>query len=134
MIRDGLHDHPQMAAALLLPIASLADSSAVKDLQALIISALRDMGLEGRELVVQHRILDSYVFGVSTFDFSGAPDHLLSRRDRITLTDDPAFVDCAQDDAMVDDVNEQAFLQGLNVLLDACEMAGQATKVLANSR
>jgi AcrR family transcriptional regulator len=128
VIRHGMREHPQLAAALLLPVADFADSTAVKDLQTIIISALRQMGLEGADLVIHHRLLESYVFGTSTFDFSGAPNHFKSRSDRLKLADNPAFELIANDVAIVDQVNEEAFERGLIVLLDACEMAGQVTR------
>ena len=123
-IRGVLHDHPHMAATLLLPVAALSDSPAVAEAQTAIISGLREMGLEGDALVLHHRLLDSFVFGSSVFDFGGAPEHLSSRAERLRLTGDADVMRVAVDPSAVDRLNEEAFMLGLSVVLDACEAAG----------
>lgn len=123
-LRRVLHEHPKVSWVLLLPEPSLTDSSSIDDFQALVIAALRDMGLEGRDLVLHHRLLETYVFGASIFDFGGAPDHLTSRRERLQRMRDASFEEAARGIGDVDAVNEAGFELGLRVLLDACEQAG----------
>lgn len=133
LLRGILHAHPQVAATLLLPLASLSDSQPVAEIQAATVTALREMGLEGAALVVHHRLLESYVFGASVFDFGGAPDHLSSRAERLRLTQDEAFVAVGMDVCEVDRVNEEAFTRGLMIMLDASEAAGRAAGLPSGS-
>ena len=125
LMRGVVHAHPQIAAVVLLPVASLSDSTSVKQFQTSVIAALREMGLEGHALAAHHRLLDSYVFGMSVFDFAGAPEHLTSRGERLMLIEDPDLELLAGDPEAVDALNEEAFALGLNMILDACERVGR---------
>lgn len=123
-LRDAMHAHPGVAAAYLTPSPVIADSEPANQFQAAIVEALRALGLTGRDLLIRHQMLESYVLGATVFDFAGAPNHLESRRLRHRMIADSAFESVTREDASVDDLNEEAFLRGLIVLLDDCVATG----------
>lgn len=123
-LRDAMHAHPAVAAALLMPTPVIADSEASSRFQAAVVQALRGLGLSGRELLIHHQILESYVLGTIVFDFAGAPEHLESRRLRHRMIADESFEAVTRDTTGVDELNEEAFRRGLTVLLDSCVAAG----------
>ena len=126
-LRDALHAHPGVAAAYLTPSSVVADSEPASQFQAVIVQALRALGLSGRELLIRHQMLESYVLGATVFDFAGAPEHLESRRLRHRMIADASFEAVTRDTAGVDELNEEAFRRGLTVLLDDCVAAGAQT-------
>jgi hypothetical protein len=93
-------------------------------MQSYILASLTQMGLQGTELLVHHRILESYVLGASVFDFGGAPAHLETRRQRLRHVPEPAFEAVTRDEASIDDLNERAFDRGLVLILDECVRVG----------
>jgi TetR/AcrR family tetracycline transcriptional repressor len=119
-LRAGLHAHPAVVSAYLLPTAVVADSPPVKHFQGLIIDALSALGLAGHELAVRYQMLESYVLGSSAYDFSGAPDHLESRRQRHRLADGSALEAESRDVARIDTLNEESFALGLRTLVGQC--------------
>lgn len=123
-LRDAMHAHPGVAAAFLTPSSTIADSEPAHQFQEVVVEALHALGLRGRDLLIRHQMLESYVLGATVFDFAGAPDHLESRRLRHRMITDSAFESATRDAASVDDLNEEAFLRGLIVLLDDCVAAG----------
>lgn len=127
-LRAALHAHPAVTTAYLLPVETLADSEAVADLQRMVVRALRELGLEGYELVVRYQMLESYVLGSCVFDFGGAPDHVTSRRRRHAMLAIPELGTLAASDEQVEYVSESAFELGLRILLDECAAAGRATR------
>lgn len=127
-LRTALHAHPAVTVAYLLPVETLADSEAVTQLQRVAVRALRDLGLEGRELVVRYQMLESYVLGASVFDFGGAPDHVTSRSRRHALLVEPEFAAVAASQEQVEAVTESAFNLGLQAMVAECAAAGQAAR------
>lgn len=127
-LRTALHAHPAVTTAYLLPVETLADSEAVADLQRIVVRALRELGLEGRDLVVRYQMLESYVLGSSVFDFGGAPDHVASRSRRHASLVDPEFAAVAASEEEIDAVTEGAFELGLQTLVAECAAAGRATR------
>ena len=123
-LRSAMHDHPAVTLSHLLPIESLADSEPVATMQSFLLSSLTQMGLEGNELLVHHRMLESFVLGVSVFDFGGAPAHLESRRQRLRHVTNPAFESVTRDEAGIDELNEEAFDRGLVLILGECARVG----------
>jgi AcrR family transcriptional regulator len=124
-LRRALHSHPAVTAAYLLPVETLADSEAVVEIQQLGVQALRELGLEGHELVVRYQMLESFVFGASVFDFGGAPDHITSRSRRHKLMSDFEFTTFGVGEERVDAVTETAFELGLETLVKECAAAGR---------
>lgn len=123
-LRSAMHDHPAVTLSQLLPIETLADSEPVATMQSYILASLTQMGLQGTELLVHHRILESYVLGASVFDFGGAPAHLETRRQRLRHVPEPAFEVVTRDEASIDELNERAFDRGLVLILDECVRVG----------
>ena len=123
-LRSAMHDHPAVTLSQLLPIATLADSEPVASMQSLILAALNDLGLKGTDLLIHHRLLESFVLGASVFDFGGAPAHLETRRQRLRHVTDPAFEAVTRDEASIDELNEVAFDRGLVLILDECARVG----------
>lgn len=128
-LRSALHAHPAVTAAYLLPVETLADSEAVTEIQHLAVQALRELGLEGHDLVVRYQMLESYVFGASIFDFGGAPDHITSRSRRHKMTADYEFTTLGSSEERVDAVTESAFELGLITLVKACAEAGRLAQL-----
>jgi hypothetical protein len=75
--------------------------------------------LSGPDLVRSYRIIESYVFGSSIFDFGAAPEHLSIRRQRYRDTGHPDFLAVATSDKAIGAHNDEAFLYGLELLLAA---------------
>jgi TetR/AcrR family transcriptional regulator, tetracycline repressor protein len=130
-LRKALHSHPAVTVAYLLPVESLADTEAVMEIQQMAVRALRELGLEGPELVVRYQMLESYAFGASVFDFGGAPDHIASRSRRRKMMIDYEFTSLGADVERVDAVTESAFELGLITLVKECAVAGRLARPVA---
>lgn len=124
-LRAELRAHPAVSFTYLLPVGVIAASPAAETFVGEIIGALKDGGLHGDALLLNFRLLEGYVLGMASFDFSGAPDHLESRRLRYRMYVDPAFEAATRDTEGVDALNEAAFDRGLVILVDACLGAGR---------
>lgn len=124
-IRGALHEHPAVSVVFLLPSITIADSPAATAYVEEIMRALTDAGLRGSSLLLHYRILEGFTLGTTAFDYSGAPEHLESRRQRYRTYVDPAFEAATRDVQGIDDLNEAAFDRGLVVLVDACIAAGR---------
>ena len=129
-LRNALHSHPAVTAAYLLPVATLADSEAVAEIQQMAVQALRELGLEGHELVVRYQMLESYAFGASVFDFGGAPDHITSRSRRHKMMADFEFTALGASEERVDAVTESAFELGLVTLVKECAETGRLAQLV----
>lgn len=124
-IRAALHAHPAVSFVYLLPSMTISSTPAATAYVAEVLQSLRRAGLSGPDLLVHFRMLEGYVLGTTAFDFSGAPEHLESRRQRYREYVDPAFDAATRDPAGIDAVNEAAFDRGLVALVDACIAAGR---------
>lgn len=127
-LREALRSHPAVTVAYLLPVETLADSQAVSQVQQLVISALRDLGLSDHELIVRYQMLESFALGSSVFDFGGAPDHLSSRRRRHQTVSTEDFALLASSEERVEAVTESAFALGLATLVAECAAAGRSSR------
>jgi len=132
-VRSALNAHPAVTVAYLLPDETLGNSGPASEVQALVIQALRDLGLRGSDLLIRYQMLESYTLGASVFDFGGAPDHLTSRRRRREMLADPDLRDLTHGNAGVQDFNEEAFHIGVQTLVDECVAAGRAAGVGAGA-
>lgn len=83
----------------------------------LISTALHELGLRDRELVVAYRQLESLVVGTCVFDLAGAPNHLTDRHARMQAVDRPEFAEHLVNPAAVEEINEAAFEASLEALL-----------------
>lgn len=124
-LRSLLRQHPAVASGYLAPSEEIADSEPAQRFLELILAALTDLGLTGRDRLIQYQMLESYVLGSSVYDFGGAPLHLESRRRRHRIVPDAAFEVATRDESSVEALNEEAFQRGLNVMIQACVALGQ---------
>ena len=127
-LRRAFHAHPGVTRAALVPAPQIADTQPAQVFFAMVVQALRDAGLDGPELAIHVRILEGYAVGAAVFDFSGAPVHLESRRQRYRAVPHAAFEEASRDEAGIDRLNETAFDAGLIALVDACIAAGSRSR------
>ena len=112
--RRALNRHPRLAA-----VFTMAQTDAEVGSQATlyVVGLLEQGGLSGRDLVTAYRIIESYVFGSTVFDLGAAPEHLAIRRRRYNLTGHPEFKAVAKSEKSVGEHNDEAFIQGFDLLL-----------------
>jgi AcrR family transcriptional regulator len=114
--RRALNRHPRLTAAFL---ASTAPTPGGSSATMSVVALLERAGLTGVDLVRAYRIIESYVFGASIFDFGAAPEHFSIRRRRYHDTGHPAFRTVATSDEAIGAHNDEAFLHGFDLLLSA---------------
>ena len=117
-VREHFHERP--GAAVLFAVTG-GDRVAGTALVTATLAALRDLGVPERHLAVSYQSLESYVVGTMLYDFAGAPDHVVLRRERLSAVGDPALVHACASDRASDRLNEKAFRFGLEALLDGIE-------------
>jgi len=124
-LRAAMHAHPAVTFGFLQPSPTIASAESVVDFQSMILESLISLGLSGRDLLLHHRLLETYCLGSMVFDFGGAPLHLESRRQRMRQVADPAYEEVTRDEAGIDALNEEAFDRGLVLLVDECARVGR---------
>lgn len=117
-VREYFHHRP--GAAVLFAVTG-GDRVAGTALVTSTLAALRDLGVPERHLAVSYQSLESYVVGTMLYDFAGAPDHVVLRRERLSAVGDPALAHACASDRAADRLNEKAFRFGLESLLDGIE-------------
>lgn len=117
-VHRTFYAHPNVMVLLLSSRGDLPNSDKVS-LQGL--TLLRDLGLSGRPLAICHQLLESFIAGTHLFDLAGAPHHLEIRRQRRRRIDDPDLDAATPTVASVGELNSEAFVIGLDVLIDFCE-------------
>jgi AcrR family transcriptional regulator len=113
--RDQARRHPCLSQ---LMIVSRLQGPAAQAVPTVVGGALAKLGLHGEELAVAYRQFESFVVGTTVFDFSGAPQHLADRGDRMRAAQSIGFDVTLADDQAVERVNEAAFVATLTCLLD----------------
>ena len=112
-MRGMFHRYPG-ASTIFVTTAGAYTGSA--HMQALVLRALRDLGVPEDEIAETYQMIESFVIGASLFDFAAAPGHLASRRERHGFVGDSALDQLAS--ALdVDANNEAAFVRGLRRLV-----------------
>ena len=114
-VRSGFAKHPR---ALPVFLASTQEPPGTGVAVAAVIAALEEGGLSGEKLAKAYRIFESYVFGMTVFDFGAAPEHIEVRRRRYSKMKHPAFEKLGRSKKAVGEHNDEAFLEGLELLLD----------------
>jgi|688.fasta_scaffold257661_1 TetR/AcrR family tetracycline transcriptional repressor len=84
-----------------------------------IIAMFEQAGLRGEELTSAYRAFENYVLGSTIFDYGAAPRHLDIRRERYKQTGHPDFVAVAKSTKSMAAHNDDAFMAGLERLLEA---------------
>lgn len=114
--RRALERHPQLAGVF---ATSTKEAEQGNDATLVVVGLLESAGLTGRDLVTAYRIIESYVFGTSVFDFGAAPEHLAIRRRRYLASGLPEFGAVAKSDKSVGEHNDEAFEKGLELILSS---------------
>ena len=114
--RAALIRHHDLAMAL---VNVTEGTGAPSPLSQLTISALRELGYEGRELVICYQAMESTWIGASIFDGGGSPSNWKIRRERYLGWGIQAFTDEADSDACVEAIAETAFAHSVRQLVDA---------------
>lgn len=115
-VRRALAGNPALSEAA---ISTDGDYPSVRDLSGHLTKALSQMGLSGRELVVAYQAIESYVVGSTVFDYSGAPEHLRVRRQRLGQLDRSTFGKVLKTDRQMESVNEDAYRRGLEAIIQS---------------
>lgn len=113
-VRVGMAKHPRALPAFLVSTREVPGAGGAV---ATVIGLLEDAGLSGDELSLAYRALESYVFGMTVFDFGAAPEHLEVRKKRYRQLEHPAFESLGRSKHAVADHNDAAFRRGLENLL-----------------
>lgn len=112
--RRVAREHPCLSQILIVGVEQGDLALAVP---RVIATYLEAMGLEGREVALAYRQLESFVVGATYFDFADAPRHLTERFERLHRTgaSDVAFgLDSVSD---VERLNEEAYERSLRIIV-----------------
>lgn len=83
-----------------------------------IVDCLRGMGLTDETLVRSYQALEGFVMGSCVFDFTGSPHNFEMRRVRYRALDLAEFDAHATTVTPVEEIADEAFVFGVNTLLD----------------
>lgn len=115
--REVFRAHPEIGGAL---IQSTGGGDTGRRLTVAIIEGLRNMGLQGVDLVRSYQMFEGFVIGSCMQDFARSPQNFAIRRMRYRSLDVREFDEIASSEQAVADIAEEAFMQGLTVLIDHC--------------
>lgn len=115
LLRRELSKHPRVIPAFLV---STSEVRGYPIATAAVLAIMEEAGLHGRNLSLVYRVLESYVFGSTAFDYGAAPDHLKVRKTSYARVNHPDFQELSRSVRAVEEHNEEAFAKGLSILLD----------------
>ena len=115
--RGVLHRHP----ALVHTIVSGPPAAATLPVMTVVVDALKEMGVPENKQAAYYQLLETHVFGSSTYDFAGAPHQLSSRRERHHSSGLAPLVAASGSVADIDELNERVFDLGLRLILDSAQ-------------
>lgn len=118
-LREVFGHHPQVGLALMSGEGGQGPNGV--DFVRIMVSALKDLGLKDRDLVVCYQAFEGFVLGSCVQDFLGAPHNFDIRRTRWRGLEIREFDAQAGDANDVKNIAEDAFRFGLDVLMDRCE-------------
>jgi AcrR family transcriptional regulator len=130
-IRVAFARHPDVGVALVSSEGNLKNGAVISHH---LLTYLKEIGLTGRDLVIHYQTLEQYVLGSCVFDFTAAPHNFEIRRSRYRLYERPEFDAVSQTAQDVEDLASEAFLTGINGLLDNCERTVSTGNAPAVSR
>jgi AcrR family transcriptional regulator len=114
-VRNGMAKHPRAIPAFMMSTKDVPNANAN---MAALMNEIEAAGLEPAQAGIAYRVIESYAFGVTAFDFGAAPDHLDIRRRRYAAFKHPAFAGLERSKKAVGEHNDAAFLAGLERILD----------------
>lgn len=114
-VRALFHRRPGAAALL---VSEAGEELVAPALVTPVLESLRAMGIAEPQVAIAYQAFETHVLGTTLFDFAGAPNHLESRGRRHLAVGDDALDRASDSAAAVDKVNEEAYLLGLEALLD----------------
>lgn len=115
--RTVLHRHP----ALVHTIVSGPPAKATLPVVRAVVASLEEMGVPEGKQADYYQLLETHVFGSSTFDFAGAPHHLTSRQERHSSSGLSPLVAASKSVDDIDELNERVFALGLRIILDSAQ-------------
>lgn len=115
LMRRELSKHPRVLPAFLV---STSEVRGYPIATAAVLAIMEEAGLHGRDLSLAYRVLESYVFGSTAFDFGAAPEHLKARKSSYARVNHPDFQELSRSMRAIEEHNEEAFARGLSILLD----------------
>lgn len=118
-MRSAFERHPDIGLAL---INSEGQSASGYILSTSIAHYLAEMGLQGRDLVRAYQTIEGYGIGNCVQDFSGSPHNFTIRRARYRMFEVPEFDEVARTEDNVAQLSHDAFVDGLNAVLDHYEL------------
>lgn len=124
-MRNAFRHNPDVGLAL---IDSEGLSQNGIEISRRAVRALRDLGLEGLNLVRVYQAFEGYVMGCCVMDFSGAPHNFEIRRARYRYIDMPELDEAARSVELVEELTEDGFLETLNAILDRAESLAKKSK------
>ena len=118
IVRNFFIQFPDLAVILsqatTIPHATLAAAEQIID-------ALKQMGYQGRELVVAYQAIESMVIGTAVFETSGTPHHWEIRNTRYRTMGYDAFREAAFGADAVEAIANDSFVLKFSSLLDTLE-------------
>lgn len=115
--RSVYAEHPQLSQLHIRGHGRLANGL---ELSRRVMQALGDMGLAGTALAVAYQMVESTTIGMTIFDNSSSPRHLAMRQDRYRAIGG-ALGEAANSTATVAEINDRAFDNVIEAVLDECE-------------
>lgn len=115
LLRRELSKHPRVIPAFLVSNSEVRGHPVAT---SAVLAIMEEAGLQGRDLSLAYRVLESYVFGSTAFDFGAAPDHLKVRKASYARVNHPNFQELSRSVRAIEEHNEEAFAKGLSILLD----------------
>ena len=117
-MRRAFERHPDIGIAL---INSEGQSANGYQLSTSLARYFAEMGLRGRDVVRAYQTIEGYGIGSCVQDFSGSPHNFSIRRARYRMFEVPEFDEVARSDQGVADLTQEAFVDGMNAILDSYE-------------
>lgn len=120
-LRTTAQQHPTLGQIL---TNRVAPNTTFNQLPMVVIDHLERLGVTADNMVIAYRQLETLAIGSAIFDFSGAPNHLRDRRERMTGIGRPEFDAQVTDDDAIARINDQAFETTLRLVINS--LSGQA--------
>jgi AcrR family transcriptional regulator len=124
-VREAFSRHPDVGVSMVSGEVNLKNGAL---LSIKILGYLKEIGLDGRDLVRHYQAMEQYVLGSCVFDFTSAPHNFEIRRSRYRLYELPEFDALSHTAREVEELATDAYVTGINALVDACENAVRQNK------